>query len=83
MEKNATELRASLAALLPDDPRQWIYNNKPTALDAHLVPFIARLTDVGWANLIPQKLREYASWAWQGHEWSTLMAGRTPMVPPR
>ncbi|KAJ9608388.1 hypothetical protein H2200_007376 [Cladophialophora chaetospira] len=43
-EQKAKDLLATVSALLPESPSQWIYGSKPTALDAHLVVFIARPT---------------------------------------
>jgi glutathione S-transferase len=82
MEKNARDLLATFEGLLPGSTGQWMYGSEPTALDAHLVVFIARMTDVGRENLISERLREYARWAWAQDEWSKMMEGRKTMVPP-
>lgn len=81
MEGQARELLTSLDELVPNPPRRWIFGEKPTALDAHLVVFIARMTDVGRVNLITDKLREYGEWAMRGSEWTTMMNGKKTMVP--
>ena len=62
-------------------PESWLYGAKATALDAHLVVFIARLTDVGREHLIPRKLQDYGAWAMQKPEWIEMMGGRKTMVP--
>ncbi|KUL87831.1 hypothetical protein ZTR_03134 [Talaromyces verruculosus] len=59
----------------------WVFGlNVPTALDAHLVVFIARLRDVGRDVLIPTRLGEYASKAMEMPEWETLMEDRKTMI---
>jgi glutathione S-transferase len=80
--KKASELMASLERLVVK-PNGWLFGEKPTALDAHLVVFIARMTDVGRESLIPDKLRQYAQWAMRGSEWTKMRDGRqSTMVPP-
>ena len=83
MEGQARELLASIEKLVADQPDRWLFGEKPTALDAHLVVFIARMTDVGRVGLIPDKLREYGDWAMQKHEWTDMMKGRRTMVPAK
>lgn len=39
------------------------------------------MVDVVHANLILDRVLEYASWAWQERQWTELMDGRTTMVP--
>lgn len=75
-EKAARQLMAKLESVMAG-PNKWIYGDKPTALDAHLVPFIARMTDVGRGNLLPQALKEYGQWAMVGDKWVEVMDGRT------
>ena len=72
---------SSLATLL-DQPTGWLFGDKPTALDAHLVVFIARMTDVGRSGLIPEKLRQYGQWAMQGTEWTKTRNGRSGTMVP-
>ena len=79
-EKLAKELLASLEELM-DRPNGWIYGETPTALDTHLVVFIARMIDVGRPALIPEKIRMYGSWAMQTPEWVQMMGGKKTMVP--
>lgn len=40
----------------------WIFGDKigPTVLDAHVVPFVARLLDISLDELVPPELRVYA-----------------------
>lgn len=79
-EKRARALLVALEDKLPS-PESWLYGTKATALDAHLVVFIARLTDVGREHLIPSKLRDYANWAMEKPEWVNMMGGRRTMIP--
>ena len=60
-------------------PQKWMFGPKPTALDAHLVVFLARMTDVGREHLIPPELRVYGAWAWEHPEWNNMMNGRKTM----
>lgn len=79
-EQRAIKLLTSLKDRLAG-PNTWIFGTKPTALDAHLVVFIARMTDVGRDYLIPTELRDYGAWAMQKPEWVTMMGGRKTMIP--
>lgn len=79
-EKNARKLLASLEERFIG-PESWIFGSQPTALDVHLVVFIARMTDVGRDNLVPEKLKSYGKWAMQKSEWVELMEGRKTMIP--
>lgn len=79
-EALARKLLASLEGML-DSPNGWLYGTEPTALDAHLIVFIARMTDVGRDNLISQKLKDYGAWAMHGNEWTAMMGGRKTMAP--
>lgn len=55
----------------------WLLGLKyPTALDAHLIVFIARMIDVGRARLIPDLLIRYAQKAMNEPEWTKVMDGR-------
>jgi glutathione S-transferase len=83
-ERKTGELMASLETLVAekDEPTGWLFGDKPTALDAHLVAFIARMVDVGRSNLIPEKLQQYAQWAMQGPEWIKMRDGRSSTMIP-
>ena len=79
-ERLAKQLLASLDKLI-DRPGGWIYGKTPTALDTHLVVFIARMIDVGRQELIPEKVKMYGDWAMQTPEWIKMMDGRSTMMP--
>jgi glutathione S-transferase len=55
----------------------WSFGgSSATALDAYLVPFIARLTEAENGDLVPPKLQEYAQWAMDRPEWQSVMRGK-------
>ncbi|KAK4945197.1 hypothetical protein LTR10_015623 [Elasticomyces elasticus] len=55
----------------------WLFGyDHPSALDAHLVVFIARMQDVGQDELIPDALKAYARTACATPEYMTIMDGR-------
>lgn len=58
----------------------WLFGPDagPTILDAHTVPFIARMMDekVNRSNLVPPELQEYASRVKKLPEWDAVMHGR-------
>ncbi|KAK3941168.1 hypothetical protein QBC46DRAFT_383393 [Diplogelasinospora grovesii] len=60
---------------------KWLFYERPTMLDAHLVPFLARLLDLGrFDEIIPQPLREYAKRAMSEPEWESVMQGRSTVM---
>lgn len=64
----------------------WILGTEdPTALDAHLVIFLARLQDLGKHKFIPAELRGYADMAMETPAFKAVFwdvpGGRT--VPPK
>lgn len=78
---NARKLLSELEELLVSGAGQWLYGaTVPTALDAHLVTFIARLKDLGKENLVPQALIRYADKAMETPEWRGVMNGRKTMI---
>lgn len=59
----------------------WLFGlSQPTALDAHLVVFIARMRDVGRDDLISERLNQYADFAMGLPEWKSVLQGRKTMV---
>ncbi|KAK4574113.1 hypothetical protein LTR86_001874 [Recurvomyces mirabilis] len=62
--------------LLPG--QTWLFGTQlPTALDAHLVVFLARMKDLKRTDLVPGKLGEYLERATNDREWLEVMKGRT------
>jgi len=47
-----------------------------TILDAHCVPFIARLMEAGNEDLVPLKVQNYAKLAMSGHQWQSVQEGK-------
>lgn len=80
MEIHAQDFLASVDRIVVEQ-NEWIFGDKPTALDAHLVVFIARMTDVGRENIIPDGLRRYGARAMQRPEWVSMTEGRKTMLP--
>ena len=63
--------------MLSESQTEWFLGlNQPSALDAHLVVFIARMYDVNRHNLIPEKLQQYGNRAMETKTWLDLMEGR-------
>ena len=69
-----------VSALLEPESGPWLFGQqRPTALDAHLVVMIARLQDVGRHEIINKPLKKYASAAYATPEWIEIMDGRGTM----
>lgn len=81
-EESARELLAALETRLGASD-SFLFGPEPSALDAHLAVFIARMQDVGRDNLIPPKLREFGTRAKETPEWVKMMDGRSTMVPQK
>ncbi|KAL2846186.1 hypothetical protein BJY01DRAFT_175883 [Aspergillus pseudoustus] len=61
----------------------WIYGDVgPTVLDAHVVAFVARLTDISLEDLVPPELRAYAATIMALPEWREVMKGRPTVWDP-
>ena len=55
----------------------WLFDlPHPTALDAHLIVFIARMLDVNRGEIIPERLKKYAAQVMETNEWESVMQGR-------
>ena len=88
MSKRAHELMEKLEPLVTwppargDTSESWLFDfPHPTALDVHLIVFIARMLDVGRENIISGKMRNYATRAMQTDEWKSVMQGRKTTRP--
>jgi glutathione S-transferase len=79
-EKAAKEFLGRLADRMTT-AQDWLYGSKATALDAHVVCFIARMQDVKRDYLVPQVLKDYAAWAMGQDAWKGVMQGRGTMLP--
>ena len=89
MNHRAKVLLFELCSLLPSETStsegtrksKWLFGlQQPTALDAHLIVFIARMRDVGMSAIIPEALGVYADRAMAEKEWHKVMGGRKTMI---
>ena len=56
----------------------WLFGfGQPSAMDAHLAVFIARMNDMEYGDLIPEALQKYAKRIFETEEWINLMQGKT------
>ncbi|KAK4498027.1 hypothetical protein PRZ48_010683 [Zasmidium cellare] len=77
MVERTRELLDKMSNLLPAGSK-WLFGlEHPTALDAHLVPFLVRLKDFKRENLIPANLVQYVAEAEKTTEWRDVMGGRS------
>lgn len=59
---------------------QWLFGlSHATALDAHLIPFIARMLDTHRGYLVPESLLKYAEHAIAQKEWKDIIRGKSTM----
>jgi hypothetical protein len=73
-------LLAKLETTLDPTTGPWLFGLEVgTVLDANLVPFLARLREVGNAEWIPEGLSKYADVAMATPEWMSVMEGRKTM----
>lgn len=64
-----------------DGPSPWLFGfSSPSALDAHLITFIARMSDAGRKDVVPEALVRYADVAMERSEWRDVMQGRGTMA---
>ncbi|KIM96717.1 hypothetical protein OIDMADRAFT_182909 [Oidiodendron maius Zn] len=82
-ESKATSFLSKLTELLEhtsngsSNTSQWIFGSlEPTALDAHTIPFLARLFDVGREDMVSERLKTYACRAFKTKAWIDMMGGR-------
>ena len=63
---------------LEKSPTGWLFGlDRASALDAHLIVFIARMRDVGRNDLIPESFHKYTMKAMEGKEWKDVQTGST------
>lgn len=76
------QLFSDYEKVLPSDSSQWAFDSeRPTALDAHMIVFVARLLDKQRDNLISHGVLKYARSKMEESEWKETMEGRTTMPP--
>jgi hypothetical protein len=73
-----------LQGILKASTTEWCFGlSQPSALDTHLLVFIARMQDAGWVDdLIPDYLTQWADRFMQREEWKNLMQDRRTLPPP-
>lgn len=56
----------------------WIFGaaTGPTALDAHVVVFLARLVEAGRSNLVTDDLKLYLTYHLSGEAWQSVSKGK-------
>lgn len=63
---------------------KWLFGlEHPSAADAHVIPFLARLHDVGRGEMVSQALKKYLALAQSTREWKDVMGDRSTMFPHR
>lgn len=81
-EARARQVLLKLDEILYESKTWWCFGlEKPSALDAHLIVFIARLTDIERTDLIPEALKGYAAKAMSLPQWDEVMHGRATKPP--
>jgi len=78
VEQQARDFTNSLAKVLAQRKRDgpWVFGSRPTILDAHATPMIARMADVKRDDLLPEVVREYGSAVRATDEWCEVTHGR-------
>lgn len=66
-----------------ESTESWLFGlPQPSAADAHLVVFFARMEDVGRGAFLKGKIRAYAERAWKTPEWRAVMGTYTTTMCP-
>ncbi|KAK4506402.1 hypothetical protein PRZ48_000132 [Zasmidium cellare] len=77
-EEYTKQLVTKLEALLQASKTSWLFDlEQPSALDSHLVVFIARMLDIGRGDVIPEALKSYGQQAMSRPEWQQVMQGKS------
>lgn len=76
------QLLSTIDGMLQVSHSGWLLDTPhPTALDAHITVFVARLKDAGRGELVPVRATEYADRLMETPAWKDMMQGRQT-VPP-
>ena len=60
----------------------WIFGTDvPTALDAHTIPFLARLVDVQRSDMFDENIAAYTARVLKMNVWEQTMQGRKTVYP--
>jgi hypothetical protein len=78
----SAQLLGEVDELLHTSHSGWVLDTPhPTALDAHLIVFVARLRDAGRGELVPNRVVKYADEAIDTSAWKDMMQGRQTIPP--
>jgi hypothetical protein len=78
----SAQLLGEVDELLHAAHSDWVLDTPhPTALDAHLIVFVARLKDAGRGELVPARVVKYADKAMDTSAWRDMMQGRQTIPP--
>ena len=76
------DLLHEISGMLQVSQTDWILNmTHPTALDAHVIVFVARLKDAGRKELVPARIIDYADKQMDTALWKEMMQGRSTIPP--
>jgi len=76
------EFLRDVEQMLRTSHTHWILKTPyPTALDAHVIVFVARLKDAGRGELVPTRIINFADKQMDTVAWKEMMQGRGT-VPP-
>jgi hypothetical protein len=71
------DLLREIGEMLQVSRTDWILNTAyPTALDAHIIVFVARLKDAGRGELVPARITDYADRQMDTVVWKELVQGQ-------
>jgi hypothetical protein len=78
----SAQLLGEAEELLQASHSGWVLNTPhPTALDAHLIVFVARLKNAGRGELVPARVLGYADGAMDISAWKDMMQGKQTIPP--
>jgi hypothetical protein len=81
-EQNAQVFLDNISKLFEnrkDKDSPWLLGtHAPTVLDAHAIPFLARLVDLGRSAMLDETLESYTTTAFETNEWQNVTrSGKT------
>lgn len=76
--ERTNEFMSKIEKILERPGTLWCFGlTRPSALDAHLVAFAARLIDVDRGELVPRVVKQLVDEVMAGPEWHSIMQGQT------
>jgi hypothetical protein len=71
------DLLHEIGDMLQESQTDWILNTThPTALDAHVIVFVARLRDADRGELVPARINDYAVKQMETYVWKVMVQGQ-------